>query len=156
MGVCVCGGGDSACWIRHSLKRKPNECVVCGAILHEMDAHQCHTRSMKDRRSKVVQMGSQRVENEPMHHTHLGFYLCYGLNHLLPLNIFKYLLIDVCCGFEKSIPHGQNVYHMIRAKEYTISLCGMPLHPTWHIPNVISCGMSAAMARKSTYIFLIE
>ncbi len=26
------------------ITRKPNDCVMCGAILYELDTQQCHTR----------------------------------------------------------------------------------------------------------------
>ncbi len=43
---------------------KPNDCVVCGMILHELGA----CSAIEERRSGVVQVGSQRVENDAMHH----------------------------------------------------------------------------------------
>ncbi len=35
---------DSHRSLVNELQRKPNDCVVCGSILHELDAQQCHTR----------------------------------------------------------------------------------------------------------------
>ncbi len=117
-------------------KRKPNDCVVCGAILHDLGAQQFHL----DWRSSVVHLGSQQVEYDPTYHIHLVFFSCHGFNHFWLFNILNWSFL----WFWKSIPHGQKAYHM--AKMHNTWSCGRLLYTTWHIPNAIACGMLPTMA----------
>ncbi len=99
-------------------KRKPNDCVVCRTILHELGVQQCHTRP-KD-------WAPGWEEHYHTHHTHLIVFFAI----FVIISYIKISYIEVFCGFE-------NAYYMV--KKHTTGSCGVSLHTTWHIPNAISC-----------------
>ncbi len=93
--------------ITHGTEWKPNYCVVCGVILHESRAQQCHT-------SLKVKCGaadsSQRVGYDSMYHTKLVFFLC----HILMSSDLSISYIEAFCAFENAYHMVQNVYYMIK------------------------------------------
>ncbi len=88
----------------------------------------------QDRRLGVVQLGSQQVEYDPIHHTNLVIFLCHGFNHVWPLNILTFsVFFKKHTTWPQSIPHGHVVpyipndtYQMLYYHDYVIC------QQSWH------------------------
>ncbi len=94
----------------------------------------------------VVQLGSQWVENKPMHHTNLFVFFCNGFNHFWPLNIINwtFLLFSKRIPYgQRSILHGHKPYYMIMWYTLTSTwyvICQKPWHNSWE-PCITMVGM---------------
>ncbi len=98
-------------------------------------------RATRDGKSTVVQLDLQWADN-PIHHTHVIFCLCHGINNLWSLYIYS---VEVLCGFQKhttwsksanymakiNILHDHVVCHYISHDPYKILyrvICQRPWH----------------------------